>query len=204
MYCYRCGQRLVDTAKHCPNCGAAIFYTENGPAGGAKGTDGGAFADGNSSYRTETHYSYDPETGSYRYNTDDQGGSGYSGTNYTYAGQGTGGQPAYGAYQPAYTKQDGFALASLICAIASLCCCCVSYVGLPLGIAAVVLGILGLKAAQRRTLALVGLVLGAIMLLLNAASLGLTVYYAAHPEFMQDWLNQMQEILGESWEFPVQ
>ena len=39
MYCYRCGQRLAESARHCPNCGAAIFYNEDGPVKGAAGED---------------------------------------------------------------------------------------------------------------------------------------------------------------------
>lgn len=221
MYCYRCGQRLAESARHCPNCGAAIFYNENGPLDGTGQADcdacadesfGSAYSthdpyktntDGGSSYGAESHYTYDPQTGSYRYS----GGSGSSqpgagSGGYSYGPSGGYGQASY-TPPPAPSKQDGYALAALICAIASLCCCFVPYVGLPLSIGAVVLGIMGLKSPQRKSLAIVGLVLGGVMLLLNGLILGLSVYYAAHPEWMQEWIQQMQEIIGESAEFYV-
>ncbi len=234
MYCYRCGQRLADTAKHCPNCGAAIFYNENGPLNGAGGGDCDACADESfgaayslhdpnktstdgSSYGAETHYTYDPQTGSYREGT--SGSNPYGGSSYHYGsdpasgyqnGSGgytyrqDGGQPVYPSYPPAPTKEDGFALTALICAIASLLCCCVPYIGVPAGLGAVVFGIMGLKAPQRKTMAIIALVLGGIMLIVNIAMLVMTLYYQAHPELIQEWMDQMSEIIGESIEFPVQ
>ena len=227
MYCYRCGQRLADSARHCPNCGAAIFYNENGPLNGEDGADCDACADEGfgsaysthdpnkvstgTGYGSDSHYVYDPQTGSYRAGgSENYGGeSGYSygtsssgyqtpGSSYSY---GSAGNTPSGGYRPANTKQDGFALAALICAIASLICCCVPQIGLIVSIGAVVFGILGLKAPQRKSMAMVGLVLGGIMLLINGVLFFLSLYLVSHPELLEEWMQQMQEIIGESGEF---
>ena len=233
MYCYRCGQRLAESARHCPNCGAAIFYNEDGPVKGAAGEDcdacsqdgfGSAYSTHDpyktttdeSAYGTESHYRYDPQTGSYHYNPDggfskDQNSYGpdfqkAGGSPYSYGNASAPGQAPYPPYRPAYTKQDGYALGALICAIVSLCCCCVPYVGLAISLGAIVLGIMGLKAPQRKTMAVVGIVLGGLMLVLNGVMLASSLYYAAHPEFMEEWMHQLEELmpeLAESSVFPV-
>ena len=240
MYCYRCGQRLADSARHCPNCGAAIFYNENGPISGTDGKDCDACAEesfgsaysthdpyktdtGSGDGRSDGYYHYDPETGSYRssgdgYSTDpygnQTGGSSYQygghaqpGSSYQYGPGGSYSQPGPGRYPAAPTKEDGFALASLICAIASVVTCCVPYIGLPAAIGAVVLGILGRSSVQRKSLAIFGLVLGIIMAVINGVMLAVTLYYVAHPDLMQELMDQMQlymEDVPTSGAFPIQ
>ncbi len=57
----------------------------------------------------------------------------------------------------------GMAIASLICGILSLLLCCFSYVGLVLGIVAIVLGIISKKKTENgKGMALAGIITGSI------------------------------------------
>ena len=63
------------------------------------------------------------------------------------------GQPGYGAPPPAYgpgygPKPKGLAIASMVCGIVSIVLWCIPYLTLPLGIAAVVTGVLANKKVR--------------------------------------------------------
>ncbi len=71
-------------------------------------------------------------------------------------------------------KTNGLAVASLICGILSLVCCCCGYLTLPLGIAAIILAICSRKGdAKMSGLAIAGLVCGII-----GATIGLLIVVA--------------------------
>ncbi len=226
MYCYRCGQRLADGAKRCPNCGAAIFYDENGPVNGTAEKDCDPCADESFGAAYSFH---DPNKTTYGdssdsayhsdYSNDYSGteqGSGYQyqyGRNSGYSyGQGsyqsTSGQSGYGGqnpYQQPPTKQDSYALMALILTIGSAVMCCVPYVGLAMAAVGIVFAALGLKSVRRKTMATVALVLGIICLIGNGIMMALTIYYNAHPELIQEWMDQMESLAGgEGITFPMQ
>ena len=218
MYCYRCGQRLADGAKHCPNCGASIFYNENGPLNGTAENCDECAQEG-----FGAGYSYhDPNKTSY---SDPAGSSSYHDTyqntdpnsSYSYYGQSSQngyGQNAYTqhasygsqtAYQGPPTKADGYALMALILSIASAVMCCVPYVGAPLALVGIVFAILGMKSTRRKSMAIVALIISIIFLIGNGGMLILSVYYRTHPEVMEEWMNQMESMAGmEGITFPVQ
>lgn len=62
----------------------------------------------------------------------------------------------------------GLAITSMILGIVSIVACCYWFLGVPLGIAAVVLGILALKQRQPRGFAVTGLITGGVGLLAGA------------------------------------
>ena len=64
----------------------------------------------------------------------------------------------------------GLGIASMVCGILSLLCCCVPVLGPLLGLAAVVMGIIGLKA-EVKGYAIAGLICGGIGLLVGAVFL---------------------------------
>lgn len=98
---------------------------------------------------------------------------------YPAAGQAgwTGGQEASGyATYPAPTRQNGLALAALITGIVSLFALLFAPLAALLGIAAIILGVLGLRkatqmapGAERRGMSIAGIVMGAISMLLSIA-----------------------------------
>ena len=234
MYCYRCGQRLAEGARHCPTCGAAIFYNENGPlpdVGNGESTQRAA-------EQAQTAYTYGEQTtGEYRSAGDSdnsqaqntyqggnayqngtayQGGTAYqNGTTYqggtAYQGGAYQGYPngGYQAQQPPATRQDSFALAALVSSILALVMCCVPQATLPLSICAIILSIIGMKSVRRKSMAVVALILGIICLIAGGFLFALSLYYRAHPEILQEIQQQLESLSGmEGFEFfgtsPVQ
>ncbi len=99
------------------------------------------------------------------------------------------GQPVNGQYtpnynnvnvQPAQQKASGLAIASLVCGILSLVCCCVWYLSVILAIVALVLGIVNnVKGFGGRGMAIGGIVTGAIGLVLAIAIIVLALLGAS-------------------------
>jgi hypothetical protein len=85
--------------------------------------------------------------------------------------------------RPGNSRRNGFAIASVILAVISSCAgffpCCT----LPLPVAAIILGILGLPS-QRKVIALIGIAIGAFSLLV---SIGVSIAFLSSPEFAQIW-----------------
>ncbi len=76
------------------------------------------------------------------------------------------GSPPVG-YQPGPNKPQGLAIGALVCGILSLVLFCMWFISVPLGIAAIILGILGRGKAQRgeaggEGLAKTGMILGVV------------------------------------------
>ncbi len=86
----------------------------------------------------------------------------------------TAGAPFAGEAMPQGTAQDAskdnLAIASTVVGVLSLCASLVPICGFPLSLAAIGLGAFSLKAPNRRTLAIVGLVLGGLAILLSICS----------------------------------
>jgi len=66
--------------------------------------------------------------------------------------------------------KDNLAIASTVVGVLSLCLAIVPLCGFPLSLAALGLGAFSLKAPNRRTLAIVGMVLGGLAILLSICS----------------------------------
>lgn len=238
VYCYRCGQRLANGARHCPGCGAAIFYDETGlredyvrrsasaspsmddNAAQAysehktyEGTSGIGYDDGaGSSYEGSSYggTSYAGASsgesagsgggyGGSAYNGASYNGSSYSGSAYNGASYSPYGDPrqraAYTA--PAASRRDGTARSAMVCGIVGLVFAMIfPFVGLPLSIAAIVMGALGLKSELRRGMAVAGLVTGIIGFVLNALILAAAIYYVLNPDLLERLLEQANSLSG--------
>lgn len=93
---------------------------------------------------------------------------------------------SYPASETGDASKNGLAIGSLVVGILSLCLSWLPCCGGLLPIAAVVLGILGMKSSKR-TLAIVGIVLGALVIVINII---LTIVGAATGTFT-DLMNEM-------------
>jgi len=83
-----------------------------------------------------------------------------------------GGAPPMGYSSPGPQQSQGLAVGALVCGIISIVSVCVWFLSIPLGIVAVILGIIGKGKAQRgeaggQGLAKAGLILGAIGVVLS-------------------------------------
>lgn len=91
------------------------------------------------------------------------------------------------AQVPTTTKdKSGFAIASLVLGIISMCAWLLPICGLPLSIVGLILGILGLKSSQR-TLAIIGIVLSSLGLVAGLGNAALGAYLG-----LTNYLNQTQ------------
>ncbi|MBP3728861.1 MAG: hypothetical protein J6H18_01165 [Lachnospiraceae bacterium] len=166
VYCYRCGQRLAEGSRHCPACGAGIFYDEKGPLTGER--------EGESFYEAPP---YEPRQTEFREQSGEQAFRDQYGEQ-AFRGQSRG-------------KKDKIAMWAMICGLGAAFLFAIPFIGFPLSVAAIVLGALGLKSA-RRGMALTGLIMGIIFVIFNGIILIMAVYYATHPELLEQLLQQLE------------
>ncbi len=127
----------------------------------------------------------------------DESGYSYS-TKYGYGNQyAQGGQPY--AYQAVMQGTRGFSVASLVLGIISIVCCCAWYVGLILGILAIVFSVVSRKKnGYFDGLAIAGLVLGifgtvicALLMMVILSPEFQSFYWEFYESYYEDFYNQM-------------
>ncbi len=83
---------------------------------------------------------------------------------------------------PGQRQQNNLAISSLVCGIVSIPMLCLCYLGVPLGIVAVVLGAIGRKKANEELggegagPALAGIITGAVSIGLAAVAIGFSLF----------------------------
>ena len=92
-------------------------------------------------------------------------------------------------------RPDGYAIAALCLSIASLLCCCIVYLQIPVAIAGLVFGILGVKSNQK-VMAIVSIVISAISLVLGITMLISSIVFVASggfksPEDIERYINDL-------------
>lgn len=196
IYCTQCGSENSDQAKFCCNCGAkleqpAARQTEGVFSGGetqpaAETTAFEKITDAEEEkpalpYQEEIKINYEPEK-NFNY-----------GSNTYYDS----GQQQYYSAEPSPVKEGGgnigFAIASLVCGILSLLCCCLDLFSPILAIAAIVLGIITLCFKyDGKGMAIAGISTGGVALVIRvifvviAIASGSTVY----EEFMRGFMDE--------------
>ena len=159
MFCQNCGSQIEDGTKFCENCGAPVEAASE-PVKEAPVAEPEPVA-----VEQSVEYSA-PET---------DYSQAYNATDYTQAD-----------YAPTGGKK-GFAIASMICGILALLCCCSGFGDFALAIAAIVLGIIALvKAFDGRGMALTGVITGAVGLILALIMGILSLSAGGLTEMMED------------------
>ncbi len=169
MFCQNCGSQIEDGTKFCENCGAPV-EAASAPAEEAPVVEAEPVVEQPTYTAPETDYSQS-----------------YDATDYTQAD-----------YPPTGGKK-GFAIASMICGIVALLCCCSGFGDFALAIAAVVLGIITLvKGFDGRDMALTGVITGAVGLILALIMGILSVSAGCLTEMMEDVpIPGMEDIIDE-------
>ncbi len=170
MFCQNCGSQIEDGTKFCENCGAPV-EAASAPAEEVPVAEAEPVVEQPAEYSApETDYSQS-----------------YDATDYTQAD-----------YPPTGGKK-GFAIASMICGIVALLCCCSGFGDFALAIAAIVLGIITLvKGFDGRGMALTGLITGAVGLILALIMGILSVSAGGLTEMMEDVpIPGMEDIIDE-------
>lgn len=147
MYCPNCGNPLPDDAELCGNCGAPMKKKEE-TASNIPGPD---------LRKPESQPEAEQTSPGFDYNS--------TAPNYGPAGN------HYDSYNnpPVDNKGEGLAIASLVLGCICLICWCVPFIGIPMAIIGLILGILGLNSVKRG-LAIAGIILCSITLLLGLAN----------------------------------
>lgn len=92
------------------------------------------------------------------------------------------------APQAAGNGNIGFSIASMVCGILSIVCCCLSVISGIFALAAIVLGIISLyNKYDGRGMAIAGIVLGAVFLVFYILLIALGVF-GGMAEMMRDWM----------------
>lgn len=116
-------------------------------------------------------------------------------------------QPNFGAPQPSYGgapqggESKGMAIASMVCGIVSIVICCCEYVSIPLGIIAVVLGVLSIKKGEGgRGMAIAGIVCGGVSLafILVCEILVRSGVIETDPTQWEEFLEKYKDQMGQS------
>ncbi len=198
IYCTQCGNQNDPSSKFCCNCGAKLERPDFGGGEEAPKQEGGLFSgDENGSYfekitdAEEEKPAPIPEI-QINYGSSDQ--------SYDSNGAGSGGyydsrQPEYYSQEPYAEKKGGgnigFAIASLVCGIISLLCCCLGLFSAVLAIAAIVLGIITLCFKyDGKGMAIAGIATGGVAIVIVVFSLiisGTSVYNDLLYEFADEF-----------------
>ena len=207
IYCIQCGSENPETAKFCSNCGAKIEQPAKPQTEGLfsgsdtlsvqppvyeKITDAEEERPTNP-YQEEIKINYEPENNNYGSNYGENSSYGSSGANTYYDG----GQSQYYSAEPNTMKEGGgnigFAIASMVCGILSLLCCCLDLFSPILAIAAIVLGVITLCFKyDGKGMAIAGIATGGvalvfrIIILIIAFATGTTAY----EEFMRGFMDE--------------
>ena len=182
IYCIQCGSENPETAKFCSNCGAKIEQP-------AKPQTEGLFSGSDTLSVQPPVY----ENNNYGSNYGGNSSYGSSGANTYYDG----GQSQYYSAEPNTMKEGGgnigFAIASMVCGILSLLCCCLDLFSPILAIAAIVLGVITLCFKyDGKGMAIAGIATGGvalvfrIIILIIAFATGTTAY----EEFMRGFMDE--------------
>lgn len=174
MYCMNCGKKLPDHAKVCDHCGMPV-----------------------GEYKPEADLEENPYVSGYYDGSDERSHhTAYEGIRYeerkkeqnaTY-GYSSSDRPewdSYGAYEEKPPlRGGGLAIAALVLCILGAVSCCAPYVSIPICIAGIVCGALGLKS-ERRTMAIVALIISIVFLVISIA---LLIYAIALLPYMEEYL----------------
>lgn len=169
IYCTQCGGQNDDGSKFCRNCGAKLaeavaapeVVTENNTQTEAAYSQESASA-ASAPAEQEITINYGADQSSFSSNTYESsyGGSAYDSQHQYYSTMPVEEPKRKGGY-------IGFSIASMVCGILSIICCCLAIYGIILAIAAIVLGIVTLCFKyDGKGMAIAGIILGGLGLIL--------------------------------------
>lgn len=210
IYCTQCGGENNGTAKFCSNCGAKLEQ----PAAAADTASTNVYADGlfsgestTSSYERITDAEEIKPEGSaaqeeikinYGYSQSDYSQNDYSQNSNTYNSD-----PVYSYssnQNQYYSAEDtgkvtggniGVSIASLVCGIFSIICCCATYFALVLAIAAIVLGIIAIvKKYDGQGMAIAGIATGGVGVVIAIFTIIIALTSYGTSDFLEEILNE--------------
>ena len=107
-------------------------------------------------------------------------------------------QQYYSQYQPNQPQNNGMAIGALVCGILGFLLSCCWFISLPLSIISIILGIIVLKKNKAgRTMAIIGIILGAITVIIAIGVIAVSVFSFSSGEFGNLYQQYYDEITRE-------
>ena len=178
IICPQCGSANPSTFRFCSNCGVKLEesyasvaeqqHDDPAPAQQSETTDEPVYEKADAEIVSEGKVPLTQDELHINYGAEEEGN--YSSGSYSTEYNPTPTTQYYSASDAGVSTASsksggngGFAIASMICGIISILCCCLTWVSLVLGVAAVVLGIIALKYKyDGKGMAIAGIVTGGI------------------------------------------
>lgn len=199
LYCTQCGNQNDASSKFCSNCGAKLERPDSWSNSGSSNQEEGLFSGGETGSFfekitdaevekpapiPEIQINYGSSQQSYNNNRSTDSNTYYDSRQTGYYGE-----------EPLMEKQGGgnigFAIASLVCGIISILCCCLGLFSAVLAIAAIVLGIITLCFKyDGKGMAIAGIATGGVAIVIVIASLiisGTSIYNDFLYEFADEF-----------------
>lgn len=208
-FCTECGTENSAGSKFCSNCGnrleqaapaenATMVETPVMDALAADAKEEITYAEETTPYTAEvpfenTGYAAEETIAAPKAVREEEIAINYSQDAGSFSGNAYEAQPQYYSTEPVTEKKknQGVAIASMVCGILSVICCCFSCFSLVLAIAAVVLGIITLACKyDGKGMAIAGIVLGGIGLLLFVAVIAIGAS-DGYTEMMDEIMNEL-------------
>ena len=201
IFCTECGSENNGSAKFCSNCGAKLEQPAgNDLSGNAQTGSENVYAEGIFS-GTDNAASYEKVTDAeeikpksvpvqdeihinYGQSDNDQNSSAYSTSNHLYFSGSENEKPeGQGGY-------IGVSIASLVCGILAIICCCATTFSVLLSIAAIVLGIITIvKKYDGKGMAIAGIATGGVAVVLTIFAFVSMFATGAYSELMGEFMN---------------
>ena len=202
VFCTECGAENDGNFKFCSSCGSKLEVAapvEDSPIVETPVMDALTAAASETTYSEETTpYSSEVPYESTAYSTYETPASdeiqiNYSQDNGSFSGNTYDSQPQYYTAEPVAEKKGmiGFSIASLVCGILAVVCCCLGCISLVLAIAAVALGIVTLACKyDGKGMAIAGIVLGGLGVVLFIITI-IVGSSDGYTEMMEELMNEL-------------
>lgn len=210
VFCTECGAENNGNFKFCSSCGSKLEVAEpvtettvdesplvETPIMDALAAEAAAsetvYSGETTPYSSEVPYGSTTEASAYGTSASDEIQINYSQDNGSFSGNTYDSQPQYYTAEPVAEKKGmiGFAIASLICGILSVICCCLGCFSLVLAIAAVALGIVTIACKyDGKGMAITGIILGGVGIILFIATI-IIGSSDGYTEMMEELMNEL-------------
>lgn len=213
VFCTECGAENNGNFKFCSSCGSKLEIAEpvaetiveespmvetpimDALAAEAAASEA-AYSGETTPYSSEVPYgstAYTAEASAYETPASEEIQINYSQDSGSFSGNTYDSQPQYYTAEPVAEKKGmiGFAIASLICGILSVICCCLGCFSLVLAIAAVALGIVTIACKyDGKGMAITGIVLGGVGIILFIVTI-IIGSSDGYTEMMEELMNEL-------------
>ncbi len=160
IYCPECGKENLDTFKFCNNCGAKLHQQNSSFVQSTEEEPQLTYEKPEAEIVSEGKVPLTQQEININYGSEEEGS--YSSNTFTTP------KPEYYSNQTSTGKSGangniGFSIASMVCGILSLTCCCLTFFSLILAIVAIVFGVISLNSKyDGRGMAIAGIITGGI------------------------------------------